>query len=416
MTKAEILIKDFNKKFKDELITVGTVIHQCQRIPFSSPRANYMLYGGIPRGRITEFAGPEGSGKTTSSLDIVANAQKLFKEEWEQEIAQLEAIEKPTKSDTAKLLELREVGPKKILWVDCENTFDEYWANLLGVDVKAIYYMAPQAQSAEQIFEIIIQLIDTGEFGLGVIDSLGVMMSQQAYDKTLEEKTYGGIAYALTQFSKKAEMYCAATNCALIGINQVREDLNSPYGGLTTTGGKAWKHQCSVRLLFNKGDHFDSKYAKVAKSTCADPFGHYVKISVEKTKVCKPNRKLGYYTLEYEHGINEVMDYINIAIEKDIIKQGGAWFTFIDPTTGELLCDESGSDIKIQGLRNIPEFLRTHNRYYEKIKCFVNKLIEGYTREEILQEMSYMNFDDIPDEVTSTVLPDLEDEVAESEE
>ena len=410
MTKAEILIKDFNKKFKEELITVGTSIQQCQRIPFSSPRANYMLYGGIPRGRISEFAGPEGSGKTTSSLDIVANAQKLFKKEWEDKIAELEAIEKPNKSDVAKLLELRELGPLKILWVDCENTFDEYWANLLHVDAKAIMYMAPKAQSAEQIFEIIIQLIDTGEFGLVVIDSLGVMMSQQAYEKTLEEKTYGGIAYALTQFSKKAEMYCAATNCALIGINQVREDMNSPYGGLTTTGGKAWKHQCSVRLNFNKGDHFDNKYAKVAKTTCADPFGHQVKISVEKTKVCKPNRKLGYYTLEYENGINATQDYISIAIEKDIIHQGGAWFTFIDPTTGELLCDEEGSEYKVQGMKNIPEFLRTHNTYFEKVKYFVSMLIEGYAKDEILQQMSNMSFDDVAEELPIEPVVDIDDE------
>ena len=377
MTKSEILIKEFNKKFKEELITKGTVVHQCQRIPFSSPRANYMLYGGIPRGRLTEFAGAEGSGKTTSSLDIVANAQKLFRKEWEDEIARLEAIEKPNKTEIAKLTELRETGPKKVLWVDCENTFDEDWANLLHVDINELDYMSPQSQSAEQIFEIVIQLIDTGDYGLVVIDSYGVMMSQQAYDKTMEDKTYGGIAYALTQFSKKAEMFCAATNCALIGINQVREDMNSTYGGTTTTGGRAWKHQCSVRLTFKKGDHFDNKYNKVAKTTCEDPFGHYVQIFVEKTKICKPNRKLGFYTLEYENGINAIQDYISIALKYDIIKQGGAWFTFIDPTTGELLCDEVGSEYKVQGLRNVPEFLKTHEDYYAHIVEYVDKLIAG---------------------------------------
>ena len=99
MTKADILIKEFNKKYKEELITKGTVVHQCQRIPFSSPRANYMLYGGIPRGRLTEFAGAEGSGKTTSSLDIVGNAQKLFKQEWEEAVNKLESIEKPNKTE-----------------------------------------------------------------------------------------------------------------------------------------------------------------------------------------------------------------------------------------------------------------------------------------------------------------------------
>jgi recombination protein RecA len=376
MTKLETLFSGYNKKYKEELLTKGAVVHKCQRIPFSSPRANYILYGGIPRGRLTEFAGAEGSGKTTSSLDIVANAQRIFKQEYEDEITRLEAIEKPNKTETAKLLELRETGPKKVLWVDCENTFDDEWSERLGVSVDELLFMSPQSQSAEQIFEIVINAIDTGELGLVIIDSYGSMMSQQAYDKTLEEKTYGGIASALTQFSKKAEMSCARTNCALIGINQIREDMNSAYGGTTTTGGRAWKHHCSVRLSFNKGDHFDEKYAKVPKSTYENPYGHYVQMRVEKTKICKPNRKLGFYTLEYDNGINSDMDYIDIAIKKDIIKQGGAgWMTFTNPTTGEIACDEDGSPYKMQGLKNTTAFLHEHTELFNDIKQYIDRLI-----------------------------------------
>lgn len=377
MSKADILFQQFNKKYKEELLTKGTVIHQCLRIPFSSPRANYMLYGGIPRGRLIEFAGEENGGKTTTALDIVGNAQKLFQKEWEEQIAALESVEKPTKTQMNRLLELRESGPKKVLWVDCENTFDDEWATQLGVDVNELYFMAPQSQSAEQIFEMVINLIETGEFGLVVIDSYGSMMSQQAYDKTLEEKTYGGIAAALTQFSKKAEMFCARTDCALIGINQLRENMNSAYGGTTTPGGKAWKHHCSVRLSFRKGDHFDEKYAKVAKTTCENPYGHYVQIHIEKTKICKPNRKLGLYTLEYDTGINSTMDYIDMAIRYDIIKQGGAWFTFIDPETGEIYCDEDGETLKVQGQKNLPEFLNTHENIFNMIKSFMERVISG---------------------------------------
>ena len=128
MSKVESLFKDFNKKYKSEFCTVGTVVHNCSRIQFSSPRANYMLYGGIPRGRITEFAGEEGSGKTTSALDVVSNAQKLFQDEYEAEIAKYESMEKLSKEQAAKLLELREGEPLKVLWIDCENTFDDEWA------------------------------------------------------------------------------------------------------------------------------------------------------------------------------------------------------------------------------------------------------------------------------------------------
>lgn len=377
MSKADILFQQYNKQYKEELLTRGTVTHQCQRINFSSPRANYMLYGGIPRGRLIEFAGEENGGKTTTALDITGNAQKLFKQEWEDRIAELEAIDKPNKTQAAELLELRETGPKKVLWVDCENTFDDEWAGQLGVVVDELYFMSPQSQSAEQIFEIVINLIETGEFGLVVIDSYGSMMSQQAYDKTLEDKTYGGIASALTQFSKKAEMFCAKTNCALIGINQLRENMNSMHGGTTTPGGKAWKHHCSVRLSFRKGDHFDEKYTKVAKSTYENPYGHNVMINIEKTKICKPNRKLGSYTLEYDNGINYLMDYADLGINCGVIKQSGAWFTFIDPYTGEIMCDEDSETYKVQGQRNLPEFLRTHEKLFSVIKDYVDRLITG---------------------------------------
>lgn len=380
MGKADQLFSQFNKEFKTELCTKGIVINKCDRIPFSSPRANYMLYGGIPRGRLTEFAGEEGGGKTTTSFDIVGNAQKLFKKEYEEKIAELEAIEKPNKSQANALIELRDAGPKRILWVDCENTFDEEWATKLGVNVPEMDFMLPQSQSAEQIFEMVIQLIDTGEFGLVVIDSLGCMMSSQAYEKTLEERTYGGIAMALTAFSKKAEMSCARTNCALIGINQLRDDLNSMFGGTTTTGGRGWKHHCSVRLMFRKGDYFDEKGKKLARN-CESPSGNLVQISVTKTKVCKPTRRQGFYTLKYDTGIDAMNDLVELGIKYDVIHQGGAWFTFVNPFTGEVMCntDEDGEEevYKVQGQANVVPFLLAHEDIYNMLKEYIDTKIEN---------------------------------------
>ena len=381
MTKSEALFKEFNKKYKTELFTIGTVVHNCSRIPFSSPRANYMLYGGVPRGRITEFAGEEGSGKTTTSLDIAGNAQKLFLQEWEEKIQELESKEKLTKEQQGKLLELRESGPKKVLWVDCENTFDDDWSEKLGVNVKEMYYMAPDSLSAEEIFDMVTQLIDAGEIGLAVIDSLGMMVSQQEMEKDIEESTYGGISRALTKFSKKVELACARTNCALIGINQVRDNLNAGYGGpaYVTPGGKCWKHVCSVRLMFRQGTPFDQNFKDVKKS-CENPYGHRVQISVAKTKICKPDRKLGFYTLTYDHGIEPFIDIIDIAISKDVIHQAGAWFTFIDIDTGEVLCntDEDGnlSEIKVQGQANLMPFLK--NPENDIIKVMVEKYVNRF--------------------------------------
>lgn len=382
MSKTEALFKEFNKKYKTDLFTVGTAIHNCQRIPFSSPRANYMLYGGIPLGRIAEFSGEEGSGKTTTAIDIAANAQKMFEDDWKDEIEKYESSDKLTKEQSARLLELRERGPLKVYWIDCENTFDEEWSKTLGFDPSKAWFMSPDSQSAEEIFEMATQIIDTGEVGLCVIDSLGAMVSQQEMDKTIEDATYGGISRALTKFSKKIETVCAKTNCALIGINQVRDNLNAGYGGPTTVtpGGRCWKHSCSVRLQFRQGTPFDENFKDVKKSA-ENPYGHKVQIHVLKTKVCKPNRKLGFYTLTYDKGILPLNDIIDIAISNDVIHQSGAWFTFIDKDSGEVLCneDENGDlvEIKVQGQAKLIPFLEKEENAYilDMINSYVDRFI-----------------------------------------
>lgn len=370
------LFKEFNKKYKTEFCSQGVVPKICQRIPLSSKTVEYILYGGMPRGRVIELFGEEGSGKTALSLDVVANAQKLFTQEFNDEVESLSNIEKPTKQQATKLLELRERGPLQVLWVDCENTFDEEWASIFGVNVPNLLFMAPQSQSAEQIFEMVHQLIDTGEVGLCVIDSLGMMVSQQAYDKSMEDKTYGGIAMALTIFSKKIEMVCAKTNCTLIGINQMRDKLDAgSYGPTKTTpGGRCWKHTCSVRLELRKGELFDDQFKKVKNST-ENPYGHHVQISVAKTKVCKPNRKLGSYTFVYETGINPLADLVELLIKYDVISQGGAWFTFVNPETGEVYTTENGDVLKVQGQYNIPAVLTQNPTMLEQYTNFVNRKI-----------------------------------------
>lgn len=384
MTKTETLFKEFNKKYKTDLFTTGTAIHNCQRIPFSSPRANYMLYGGIPLGRIAEFSGEEGSGKTTTAIDIAANAQKMFEADWKVKIEAYESADKLTKEQSANLIELRERGPLKVFWIDCENTFDEEWSRTLGFDPSKAWFMSPDSQSAEEIFEMATQLIDNGEIGLCVIDSLGAMVSQQEMEKTIEDATYGGISRALTKFSKKIETVCAKTNCALIGINQVRDNLNAGYGGPTTVtpGGRCWKHSCSVRLQFRQGTPFDESFKDVKKSA-ENPYGHKVQIHVLKTKICKPNRKLGFYTLTYDKGILSLNDIIDIAISNDIIHQAGPWFTFIDKDSGEVLCneDEDGKlvDIKVQGQAKLIPFLQKEENKY--ILDMINKYVDKFIYE-----------------------------------
>lgn len=375
MSKLDVLIKDFNKQYKEEIAAKGISRIQVEKIPFSSPRASYMLYGGLPRGRIVEFAGEEGGGKTSSALDIVANAQKLFLREWKDEIQELEANANRKKEQEARLSYLQSRGPKRAIYIDAENTLDDDWARLLGVDVDEMYVLKPMSQTAEQIFEMVLQMIETDEVGIAVIDSLGVMLSAQAYEKSMEEKTYGGIAAALTLFSKKAELLCTKYNCTLIGINQIREDLSSSYGGFITTGGKGWKHNCSVRLMFQKGSFIDERGNEIKRSS-ESPAGNLVNISIAKTKTCKPDRRTGFYTLRYDTGVDIIADTIETALKYGIIQQAGAWFNFIDLDTGEVIADENDEIIKIQGKPNLIQYLSDNSILFEEIKSKVYTLIE----------------------------------------
>ena len=365
MSKLDILVKEINKEFKEDIASRGIPQRHFERIPFSSPMINYMTYGGIPRGRIIEFAGEENGGKTTTALDIVANAQKLFESEYNEEYEMLSREDrKLSKDEITRLNYLKERGIKKVVYCDCENTLDVEWAEKLGVNTNDMILLKPMSQSAEQIFEMLIQMIETDEVGLVVIDSLGVMISQQAYEKDMTEKTYGGIASALTLFSKKAEMLCTKYDCTLIGINQVREDM-AGFGRVITTGGKGWKHNCSLRLIFRKGDYVDDK-GNSMKRSCTNPVGNLVEVAIEKTKVCKPDRRNGYYTLNYTNGVDIISDTIELACYYDIIQKAGAWFSIIDRETGEIL-QNYNEDLKFQGKPALLQYLKEHQDIYDMI-------------------------------------------------
>ena len=377
-TKLEELVKKFNSEHDGTILVTGNVTYNIDRIPFSSPRANYMTYGGIPLGRLIELAGEENGGKTTTALDIAANAQKYFQTEWEEEVERLNNTKNPTKSQTTRLQYLMERGPRKVVWIDSENTFDDLWAEKNGVDVTILLKMTPQQEYAEEIFEMTLALLDTGDVGLAILDSLGILMSKQQYEKNVEDKTYGGIAMALTRFSKEACMICAKQKCSFVGINQLRDDMNSMYGGTTTTGGRAWKHNCSLRIMFRKGNLFDEKYKDIPRKS-ETAIGNMVEMQIVKTKVCKPDRLKGSYTLLYESGVDALHDLIDLSISYGLINKSGAWFTFVEPETGELVMDVDGDNVKVQGESNVRKYLLENEELTQKYYSEIHKI---YTTQE----------------------------------
>lgn len=359
MSKLDELMKDINKKFKDEIMVKGVEWQKNNaKIPFSSPRANYMTYGGIPLGRAVQFFGEKNGGKTTTSLDIVANAQKLFKQMAEEE----------------------GTTPKEVLFIDAENTLDEEWATTLGVNLKELRLLRPQAQSAEDIFQIIIDAVSTGELGLIILDSVGVLLSKSAWEKDMDELTMGGIAKPLTTFTGKITPLLHRYNCTLIYINQVREVINSKFPMQSTPGGKALGHSLSLNIGFRKGSFVDA-LGNELKTTAENPDGNLVMMSIEKTKVCRPDRRTGFYTLNYKEGIDKINDLTDLSMKEGIIEQAGAWFTINDwnelISNGEVKAklNPDGTVMKFQGRSKLVQFLKDNKDITNQLNETLLKLL-----------------------------------------
>lgn len=336
------VIRKINKDAGADIVGYGIPKRDYTRIPFTSPRMNYCTYGGIPTGRIIEFFGEEHGGKTSTALDIVANYQRM---------------------------QANEEHTKKVVYFDNENTLDVVWAAKLGVDVDDLILLQPEEQSAEDILQDILDMMSTGEVGLVVIDSIAAMVSAQAMEKTVADKTYAGISMPLTTFGNKAIQLCKRFNCTVIGINQIRDDLSAMWGGaVKTPGGRGWRHLCSVRMQFTRGAFIDEKGNEIKRSS-ESPAGNKVLMSMVKNKTCPSNRRGGYYTIDYANGIDYLADLLEVAIKYNLIQQHGAWFSVVNPDTGEILAE------KIQGMNNVREFFMNEDN--EPVLEFIENYIDS---------------------------------------
>ena len=340
MGKLDELIKKMNSKAKEEVVAYGLPEYQKDRIPFTSPRMNYCTFGGLPIGRLIEFYGEEHGGKTTTALDIVANYQQMD-------------------------------GAKKVLYVDVENRLDVLWATKLNVDLSADKFICfrPSGQSAEDIMQFIQDAVESDEVGLWIIDSIPAMSSQQELDKDMTEKTYAGVSGPLTVFSRKIEAIMHKHHCTGIGINQQREDMNAKYAGaMRTPGGKGWKYLCSVRMEFRKGKYIDENGVEMNNSA-ESPAGNFVLMSMTKNSTCPPTRRTGFYTINYEYGIDYLRDLVELAVKLNIIVQSGSWYNIVNVDTGEIV-------VKAQGMSKVYAYLEDeeHEDVLSMIEDTINKL------------------------------------------
>ena len=233
-------------------------------------------------------------------------------------------------------------------------------------------YITPSGQSAEQIFDMVLDFVKTGEIGLVIFDSLTAIVSQQVADASMEKKEMGGIAKPLGDFCKKITGLLNRHKTTFIGINGLTDNI-SGYGEVEVTpGGRTWKRACMVRLRAKRGDFFDEEDNIIAKKDAQSPAGHIIEIYVYKTKVCKWDRKLGRCHLNYSRGIDILADTLEVATYFGFIDNSvQGWFKLIDLDTGETATDEDGNPIKIRGKKGLTQYFREHlvewRKLYDKV-------------------------------------------------
>ena len=348
-----------------------------RKIPFSSPLMNWCTYGGIPRNKITEFHGAPGGGKSTSAIDICKHAYKIFEAEYEAEVADLrERAAKDKRTYQGMLEDLIERGPKKVLYIDLENSFDGDWAKTLGINSDEINIMTTPDIAAEEILETASDLISTGQLGLLVLDSLPSLVTAQELEKKIGERTVASLAGILSVWFRKIVPLLTRYECTFLFINQIRDNMDNPYV-VKTPGGQAPKFYSSLRILFQIGKPVDF-LGNELPSNAEDPAGYLINAKIVKQKSAPNNRKNGTYYLMADSGIREDFDFAKLSVAKyGIIQKSGAWFTMCDPYTGEVLCTDTGAAVKVNGMAKVYSYLSEHPDYYSTIRKFILDDING---------------------------------------
>jgi recombination protein RecA len=247
--------------------------------------------GGLPRGRVVEIYGPEASGKTTLTLQVVAEVQK--------------------KGGTAA-------------FVDAEHALDPSYAERLGVKVSEL--LISQPDTGEQALEITDMLIRSGAVDVVVIDSVAALTPRAEIEGEMGDTHVGLQARLMSQALRKLTANIQRSNCMLIFINQIRIKIGVMFGNPeTTTGGNALKFYASVRLdirrigAIKKGDEI---------------IGNETRVKVVKNKLAPPFRKAEFEIL-YGHGISREGELIDMGVENDIVEKSGSWYSYQGDRIGQ---------------------------------------------------------------------------------
>ena len=296
--------------------------------------------GGLPRGRVVEIYGPESSGKTTVALHAVASVQK------EGGIA---------------------------AFIDAEHALDPVYAAKLGVDTDSL--LVSQPDTGEQALEIMDMLVGSGSVDIIVIDSVAALVPRAEIEGEMGDSHVGLQARLMSQALRKITGRLASTNTTAIFINQLREKIGVFFGSPeTTTGGKALKFYASVRI--------DIRRIETLKDG-ANPIGNRTRAKIVKNKMAPPFKQAEFDIL-YGEGISVEGGILDLAVDHNVVKKSGAWFTYEGDQLG-------------QGKENVRRFLKDNPELCEEIKY------------KTMVKLGIVEADEEPEEVASDSVDPLDD-------
>jgi recombination protein RecA len=266
--------------------------------------------GGVPRGRTVEIFGPEGSGKTTLALHIIAEAQR---------------------------------AGGLAAFIDAEHALDPTYAQAIGVDLENLYFSQPD--NGEQALEIADTLVRSDALDIVVIDSVAALVPRAEIEGEMGDSHVGLQARLMSQALRKLSGSLSRSGTTAIFINQLREKIGVMFGSPETTpGGRALKFYSSVRLDIRRIG---------ALKVGNDTVGNQTRVKVVKNKVAPPFKTVEFDVM-YGEGISKEGSLLDIGIEHDVIQKSGAWFAYGDERIG-------------QGRENAKQFLKENDEVRERI-------------------------------------------------
>ena len=272
--------------------------------------------GGVPRGRVIEIFGPESSGKTTLSLQVIAEAQKLG---------------------------------GMAAFVDAEHALDAQYAKKLGVDLDNL--LVSQPDNGEQALEIVEVLVRSNSVDVIVVDSVAALVPRAEIEGEMGEAQMGLQARLMSQALRKLTGIVSKSKTCLIFINQLREKIGVMFGNPeTTTGGRALKFYASVRIDIRRIGAIKDGDAVVGGRT---------RVKVVKNKVAPPFREAEFDVM-YGEGISREGDLLDLAVDRKIVEKSGTWFAF-------------GGERLGQGRENVKQFLKDNPALCKSIEDRVRK-------------------------------------------